>query len=261
MNIQPMNMSFNPSIEQLEEQIIRHQKQIRALHFEIAKRQMQQAAQPTQMNTDSFQGNSQGFKSPIQVNPFDQPANSFGQQSGGANAFGQSFGQQTPVQTPTNSFGQQSSTQNAFGQLPTTQNAFGQQPSTQNAFGQNSPGQNAFDQNQNQSNMAFGQKNAFESNSNANSQPKRSFGHPSQSSLGPDISQQQPKAFERPQTAPAQSSELKPNGRMINKNGQFLGRVQAMPTEGFAVSIKRLGKPKFFDYKTVAECLREWSNA
>merc|ERR1712087_180895 len=126
------------------------------------------------MNTDSFQGNSQGFKSPVQVNPFDQPANSFGQQSGGASAFGQSFGQQTPVQTPTNSFGQQSSTQSAFGQQPTTQNVFGQQPSTQNAFGQNSPGQNAFDQ-----------QNAFESNANVKSPPKRSFGHPSQSSLGP----------------------------------------------------------------------------
>merc|ERR1719445_453201 len=193
------------------------------------------------MNTDSFQANSPGFKSPVQVNPFDQQANSFGQQSGGASAFGQPFGQQTPVQTPAN--------------------AFGQQPSTQNAFGQNSPGQNAFDQNQNQSNMAFGQKNAFESNAMAKSPPKQSFGHPSQSSLGPALSHQQPKAFERPQTAPAQSSDLKPNGRMINKSGQFLGRVQAMPTEGFAVSIKRLGKPKFFDYKTVAECLNEWSNA
>jgi len=261
MHTQPMNMSFNPSIEQLEEQIIRHQKQIRALHFEIAKRQMQQVAQPTQMNTDSFEGSSQGFKSPVQVNPFDQQANSFGQQSGGASAFGQSFGQQTPVQTPANSFGKQSSTQNAFGEQPTTQNVFGQQPSAQNGFGQNSPGQNALDQNQNQSNMAFGQKNAFESNSNENSQPKRSFGHPSQSSFGPDNSQQQPKASERPKTAPAQSSELTPNCRMINKSGQFLGRVQAMPTEGFAVSIKRLGKPKFFDYKTVADCLREWSNA
>merc|ERR1719187_775717 len=219
---------------------------------------MQQAAQPTQMNTDSFQGNSQGFKSPVQVNPFDQPANSFGQQSGGASAFGQSFGQQTPAQTPTNSFVQQSSSQNSFGQQPTTQNVFGQQPSTQNAFGQNSPGQNAFEQNQNQSNMAFGQKSAFESNANAITQPKRSFGHPSQSSLGPERSPQQPKAFERPQTAPAQSTGLTPNGRMVNINGQFLGRVQAVPTEGFAVSIKRLGKAKFFDYTTVEECLEEW---
>jgi len=246
MNNQAMNsMNFNPSIEQLEEQIVRHQKQIRALHFEIAKRQMQQASQPAQMNTDSFQGSSQGFKSPVQVNPFDQQVNSFGQQSGGASAFGQPFGQQSTAQGQVNAFEQPG------------RPGFGQQSSTHSAFGQNSPGENAFEQNQTPSNMSFGQTSAFDSN--ANTQPKRSFGHPSQSSLGPELSQQQPKAFERPKTAPAQSNELTPNGRMINKNGQFLGRVQAVPTEGFAVSIKRLGKPKFFDYKTVAECLREWS--
>merc|ERR1719233_1272211 len=133
---------------------------------------------------------------------------------------------------------------------------FGQQSPNQNAFGPKSPTQNAFENNQAQSNMAFGQMNTFDSN--PNQQQKRSFGHVSQSSLGHELSQQQPQAFERPKTAPVQSGGLAPNGRMVNINGQFLGRVQAVPTEGFAVSIKRLGKPKFFDYMTVPECLKEW---
>jgi len=238
-------VSFNPSMEQLEEQIVRHQKQIRALHFEIAKRQMQQASQPVTMNTDPCQGGFQGVKSPVQVNPFDHQTNSFGQQPGGAGAFGQGFGQQTKAQAQANSFEQPAST------------GFGQLSPNQNAFGQSSPTQNAFENNQTQSSTSFGQMNTFDSN--PNQQQKRSYGHPSQSSLGLELSQQQPKAFERPQTAPVQSNNLTANGRMVNINGQFLGRVQAVPTEGFAVSIKRLGKPKFFDYKTVAECLKEWT--
>jgi len=237
-------VSFNPSMEQLEEQIVRHQKQIRALHFEIAKRQMQQASQSVAMNTDPFQGGFQGVKSPVQVNPFDHQTNSFGQQSGGAGAFGQGFGQQTTAQAQANSFEQP------------TRTGFGQLSPNQNAFGQNSPTQNAFEKNKTQSSMSFGQMNTFDSN--PNQQQKRSYGHPSQSSLGPELSPQS-KAFERPQTAPVQSNDLTPNGRMVNVNGQFLGRVQAVPTEGFAVSIKRLGKPKFFDYKTVAACLKEWT--
>jgi len=231
-------ISFN-SMEQLEEQIVRHQQQIRALHFEIAKRQMQQASQPAAMNTDAFQGGFQGVKAPVQVNPFDHPTNSFGQQSGGAGVFGQGFGQQTTAQAQVNSFEQPGHT--SFGSP------------NQNAFGQKSPTQNAFENNQAQS---FGQMNTFDSK--PQQQQKRSYGHVSQSSLGPELSPQQPKAFERPQTAPVQSTGLTPNGRMVNINGQFLGRVQAVPTEGFAVSIKRLGKAKFFDYTTVAECLKEW---
>jgi len=235
-------ISFNPSMEQLEEQIVRHQNEIRALHFEIAKRQMQQASQPASMQTESsFQGSFQGVKSPVQVqvNPFDHQPNSFGQQSGGAGAFGQSFGQQTTAQEQVNAFEQ-----------PGRAN-FGPISPNQNAFGATSPTQNAFENNQVQSNMSFGQVNAFASTQNQ----KR---HPSNSSIGLELSQQQPKAFERPQTAPVQTNDLAPNGRMLNINGQFLGRVQAVPTEGFAVSIKRLGKPKFFDYKNVADCLKEW---
>merc|ERR1719233_392986 len=196
------------------------------------------------MNTDSFQGGFQGVKSPVQVNPFDQQTNSFGQQSGGAGVFGEGFGQQSTAQAQVNSFEQPGQT--SFGQFPPNQNAFGQKSQTQNAF----------ENNQAQANMSFGQMNTFDSK--PNQQQKRSFGHVSESSLGPELSQQQPNAFERPKTAPVQSSGLKPNGRMVNINGQFLGRVQAVPTEGFAVSIKRLGKAKFFDYVSVTECLKEW---
>merc|ERR1719334_2869104 len=183
------------------------------------------------MRTDSFQS---GFQTPAQVNPFDQQNNRFGQQSGNTSSFGTPFGQQNTAQAQVNSFEQPG------------RSGFGQQSSTQNAF----------ENNQSQSNMSFGETNTMDSK--AHLQSKRSFGHPSQSSLGPDRSPQA-NTFERPKTAPAQSNTLTPNGRMVNKSGQFLGRVQSVPTEGFAVSIKRLGKPKFFDYKTVEECLNEWA--
>jgi len=236
----------NPTMEQLEEQIIRHQKQIRALHFEIAKRQMQQASQPQKINADAFHGGFQGVHSPARANAFDQQANRFGQQPVGTGSYGQSFGQNNMAQVQANSYEQPG------------RPSFGQHSATQNTFAQPSATHNTFEQNQSQSNMSFEQLNTLDPNQNL--QQKRSFGHPSQSSLGPERTQQQPKAFERPKTAPAQSNKLTPNGRMINKNGHFLGRVQAVPTEGYAVSIKRLGKPKFFDYKTVAECLQEWTN-
>lgn len=247
MNNQGMTaMGINPTMAQLEEQIVRHQKQIRALHFEIAKRQMQQTSLPSKISADAFHSGFQGVKSPAQANAYDQQANRFGQHSAGAGSFGQSFGQNNMAQVQDNSY-----------QQPVRQ-SFGQASSTQNTFAQSSATHNTFEQNQSPSNMSFEQINTLDPNQNL--QQKRSFGHPSQSSLGPERTQQHAKAFERPKTAPAQSNKLTPNGRMINKDGHFLGRVQAVPTEGFAVSIKRLGKPKFFDYKTVAECLQEWAN-
>jgi len=247
MNSQEMTiMGSTPTIEQLEEQIVHHWKQMRALHFEIAKRKMEQSSQTPAMSANAFQGGFQGVKSPVRSNAFNQQVNGFGQQPVGASSFGQPFGHNNTAQVQANSY-EQIGRPN-FGQPSTAQSTFGQPTVTRKAY----------EQNQSQSSMSFEQLHT--PNINKKSKQKRSFGHPSQSSLGPERTQHQPNSYERPKTAPLQPSKLTPNGRMINKNGNFLGRVQAVPTEGYAVSIKRLGKPKFFDYKTVAECLQEWKN-
>merc|ERR1719204_857133 len=183
---------------------------------------------------------------------FNEQVNNFGQQPSFNNSnFGQPFAQQA-------SFGQQATQQGTFGQQNTGNthvNSFEQCGST------NSSQTNAFDQQNkqnpfghpSQSSMSFGQANE----SGNNSQVKGSFGHPSESSFTPRGTEQQSAAFQQTSGAPFQAAGLKPDGRMINKTGRFLGRVQATPSEGCAVTIKRLGKPKFFDYKTVDECLRE----
>lgn len=240
MNAQSIQgLGFNPSLEQLEEQVVRHQTQIRALHFEIAKRQMHQQSQLPTMNIDAFQGGFEGTKPSDMVNPFDMQTNSFQQMP-------TSQTQVNKVETPMTMFGQPTSNQNVFGDNSQSNNTFQQKPVQSNVFGQ---GQ--------QSNMAFGQMDTNESPKKT--PQKSSFGHPSQSSIMLETIQKSSNASERPKTAPCQANGLIPNGRMIKKNEQFLGRVQAVPTEGFAVSIKRLGKAKFFDYKTVAECLQEWA--
>merc|ERR1719494_838476 len=208
------------------------------------------------MNNDAFQGGFEGTKS--SVNPFGMQT-SFQPQQGGTISPFTPFEQIPTSQTQVNNlekpmrttqweptFGQPTSNQNAFGNSSPTKNTFEQKPVQNNIFGQEQP-----------SNMSFGQMNL---NDSPRKTPKKStFGHPSQSSIMLETIQQPSNAFERPQTAPCKANDLTPNGRMIKKNEKFLGRVQAVPTEGFAVSIKRLGKAKFFDYKTVAECLQEWA--
>jgi len=252
MNAQSIQgLGFNPSLEQLEEQVVRHQKQIRALHFEIAKRQMQQTSQLPTMNIDASQGGFQGTNPSGMVNPFDLQANSFQPQNMVTISPLTTFDQMQTPQTQVNNLAKPMST---FGQ-PLNQNAFGGNSPTKNAFEQKPVQNNIFGQEQ-QSNMSCGQMDTNESPKKT--PQKSSFGHPSQSSIMLETIQQ-PNAFERPKTAPCQANSLIPNGRMIKKNEQFLGRVQAVPTEGFAVSIKRLGKAKFFDYKSVAECLQEWA--
>jgi len=249
MNAQSIQgLGFNPSLEQLEEQVVRHQTQIRALHFEIAKRQMHQASQQPTMNMDSFQGGFEGPKPSVMADPFGMQTSFQPQQAGTISPL-TPFEQMPTSQTQVNNeptFGQPTSTQNIFGDNSPSKNTFEQKPLQNNIYGQ-----------EQQSNMSFGQMNL--NDSPKKSPKKSSFGHPSQSSIMLETIQQPSNAFERPKTAPCQASDLTPNGRMIKKNEKFLGRVQAVPTEGFAVSIKRLGKAKFFDYKTVAECLQEWA--
>jgi len=231
-------MGVNRSMEQLEEQVVRHQQQIRALHFEIAKCQMQQGSQSVAMNTDAIRNMQQATGFGQQLSEHGSEGSNFRQQ------FAQgTFGQQNALNTQDNSFQQPMSTNH--GQT-SSQNAF--EKKKQNTFGHPS-----------QSSMSFGQTNSFESNQNQHQ--ASSFGHPSQSSFTPQTTpRQQSAAFQQATTASVQAAVLKPDGRMINKAGQFLGRVQAVPSEGCAVTIKRLGKPKFFDYKTVDECLRKWQH-
>jgi len=249
-------MGLAPSIELLEEQVILHQKQIRAIHFEIAKRQMQLTSQSTAVSTDAIED----VKSPNQIC-------SFGQQSADQGSFGQqnfvegsNFGQQSVHQgsfgsTQVNSFEQPG----AFGQqnVVNTQVKSSEHPGTgqslnNKVFEQKNKRQNTFGH-PSQSSMCFGQTNTFESNQNQ--KQKGSFGHPSQNSFTQQTPQQKQVSFQQVTAAPA---VLKPDGRMLNKSGNFLGRVQAAASEGCVVSIKRLGKLKFFDYKTVDECLKEW---
>merc|ERR550525_1817136 len=64
-------------------------------------------------------------------------------------------------------------------------------------------------------------------------------------------------AFAPTPPAPATTS-LAPNTRLLNIKGRFLGTVQKQTTQGFAISIKRMGKTKFYDYTTEAACLEEW---
>lgn len=258
MNAQSIQgLGFNPSLEQLEEQVTRHQAQIRALHFEIAKRQMHQASQQPTMNIDAFQGGFEGTKPSVMVNPFGMQTSFQPQQVATISPL-TPFEQMPKPHTQNNlekpmrtkqwepTFGQPTSNQNVFGDNSPTKNTFEQKPLQNNIYGQ-----------EQQSNISFGQMDL--NDSPKKSPQKSSFGHPSQSSIMLETIQQPSNAFERPKTAPCQASDLTPNGRMIKKNEKFLGRVQAVPTEGFAVSIKRLGKAKFFDYKTVAECLQEWA--
>merc|ERR1719419_995010 len=180
-----------------------------------------------------------------------QQTTGFGQQLSEHGSEGSNFQKQF---TPQGAFGQQNSLDkqdNSFQQPMSTNH---EQSSTQNAF--ESMKQNTFGH-PSQSSMAFGQTNSFESNQNQ--RQASSFGHPSQSSFTPQATpRQQSATFQQATTASVQAAVLKPDGRMINKAEKFLGRVQAVPSEGCAVTIKRLGKPKFFDYKTVDECLRKW---
>merc|ERR550534_765513 len=198
------------------------------------------------MNTDAFQGGFEGPKS--SVNPFGMQT-SFQPQQGGTISPLTPFEQIPTSHTQVNNLEKPMRTKQ-------WEPTFGQPTSNQNVFGNNSPTKNTFEQKPVQ-NKIFGQMNL---NDSPRKTPKKStFGHPSQSSIMLETIQQPSNAFERPQTAPCKASDLTPNGRMIKKNEKFLGRVQTVPTEGFAVSIKRLGKAKFFDYKTVAECLQEWA--
>merc|ERR1719419_1377287 len=197
------------------------------------------------MNTDAIEDT----KSPNQINGFRQQSfvegNNFGQQSGHQGSFGSTqvnsfeqpgaFGQHNVVNTQVNSSEQ-------LGASQSPNNEVFEQNKRQNKFGHPS-----------QSTMCFGQTHTFESNQNQ--QQNGSFGHPSQNSFMPQTPQQKQVSFQQVTAAPA---VLKPDGRMLNKSGNFLGRVQAAASEGCVVSIKRLGKLKFFDYKTVDECLKEW---
>jgi len=253
MNNQPLSgVFFNASVEQLEEQILRHQMQIRALHFEIARRQMQQASQTSIMSSDLSQG-SQGMRSPIQSNRFDQQTSDLVENVIKVEPFQQPPAQQNPTLTPVNNLNQhgrgglgKSAPQSGFGKASPKRKAFGETIVRKNPFGHPS-----------QSSLSFGQAKMFDSKQSR--QNKRSFGHSSQNSFVVEARQLQSNEFAR-QTSPlsSNSSLSTSSGRMLNKIGKFLGRVQSVPTEGFAVSIKRLGKAKFFDYKTVEECLQEW---
>jgi len=246
-------MSFNASLEQLEEQILRHQKQIRSLHFEIARRQMWQVSQMSRTSTDLSQGCSQAMKSPISSNPLNQQSSNLGKKPKQADPFQQPAAQRNSTLSRVNTLNQhgqgsfgQSWAQNGFGKVSPTRKAFGETISKKNPFGHPS-----------ESSVSFGQAKLFDSKQSR--QQKRSFGHPSQESFGMEA-RQQSNAYISRQTAPGNPSVLTPGGRMLNKQGQFLGRVQFVPTEGFAVSIKRLGKAKFFDYRTVEECHQEWES-
>jgi len=250
MNNQPLTgVFFNASVEQLEEQILRHQMQIRALHFEIARRQMQQASQASIMSADLSHG-SQGMRSPIQSNRFDQQTSDLVENVIKSEPF-QPPSQQIPTLTPVNNLNQhvrgslgKSAVQSGFGKASPKRKAFGETIVRKNPFGHPS-----------QSSLSFGQAKMFDSKQSR--QNKRSFS--SQNSFVVEARQQQSNEYAR-QTAPLNSSLSTSSGRMLNKIGKFLGRVQSVPTEGFAVSIKRLGKAKFFDYKTVEECLQEWES-
>jgi len=253
MNNQPLSgVFFNASVEQLEEQILRHQMQIRALHFEIARRQMQQASHTSILTADLSQG-SQGMRSPSQSNLFDQQTSDLVENAIRSDPFQQPPAQQNPTLTPLNNLNQhgrgslvKSTPQSGFGKASPKRKAFGETIVRKNPFGHPS-----------QSSLSFGQAKMFDSKQSR--QNKRSFGHSSQNSFVVEARQQQSNEYAR-QTAPLNSNLSTSSGRMLNKIGKFLGRVQSVPTEGFAVSIKRLGKAKFFDYKTVEECLQEWES-